>query len=265
MDAQGDLFSGSGFSVDTPRPHPNLPPCESLDDRSLVNELETAAMRRAVEICAEIGRRRLEAGLPALEALCRRFTGFGLERAIPEQTAALNALAMLGGSTAAAALARLITQGVLQGPGLLRAMSAAAELGSALSAETLLRLLRHDDAGIRAAAGRCVRPLASQDLPVALMRLLEDLHADVRDEAAMALARLGRMEARATLLDLLQRRPSAEIIEALVPIADEDCVILLGQLARRNTALRSSVLAALEAIDHPRAAAVLAALGHVTG
>ena len=38
-----------------------------------------------------MGRRRLTSAIPALEGLCRRFKGFGLEHAVPEQIAALNA------------------------------------------------------------------------------------------------------------------------------------------------------------------------------
>ena len=43
----------------------------------------------------------------ALEALCRRFRGFGLEHPVPEQTAALETLAEIGGTEAARAVKRI--------------------------------------------------------------------------------------------------------------------------------------------------------------
>src|SRR5207245_1765213 len=105
------------------------------------------------------GRRRLAAAVPALAALCRRFTGFGAERAVPEQDAALDGLAMIGGQDAAQAVAALIARGIVQGPSLRAAVRAAAQLRSALSADAVCSLLRHAEPGIRADACRCARPL----------------------------------------------------------------------------------------------------------
>ena len=44
-----------------------------------------------------------------------------------------------------------------------------------------------------------------------------------------------------------------EVIDAMAPLADEDCVILLGRVARAVPDLSGPVLNALDAIDHPRA------------
>ena len=52
-------------------------------------------------LAAEAGRRRLAAAVPSLETLCRRFSGFGIDRMVPEQAAALQALAAIGGREAA--------------------------------------------------------------------------------------------------------------------------------------------------------------------
>ncbi|MGH7089933.1 MAG: HEAT repeat domain-containing protein [Stellaceae bacterium] len=261
MGAQGDLFSACGFFIGPPRPAaPALQACETLDDRSLLAALDGARRARTVAICAEIATRRVSGAVPALEALCRRFLGYGVERAVPEQIAALGALEALGGSAAADALARIIAQGVVQGPGLRQAMRVATALGFALPNDAVLRLLRHDEPEIRAAACRFAGSAASPEIVAALAALLDELHAEVREAAAIALGRVGRFEARAPLLALLDRKPSAEIIEALAPIADEDCVILLGRVARKNRELRLTVLAALDAIDHPRAETLATAL-----
>ena len=87
----------------------------------------------------------MTAAIPALEALCRRFAGFGADRIVPEQAAAIDALAQIAGADAAEALARLIARRTVQGPCLQRAVAAAACLGAKLPAATVLELLRHDD------------------------------------------------------------------------------------------------------------------------
>jgi hypothetical protein len=44
-----------------------------------------------------------------------------------------------------------------------------------------------------------------------------------------------------------------EVIDAIAPLADEECVILLGRVAGAVPDLSGAVLNALDAIDHPRA------------
>jgi hypothetical protein len=60
---------------------------------------------------------------------------------------------------------------------------------------------------------------------------------------------------------IFARNPSAQIIDALAPIADEECVILLGRVARTVPDLSSAAFDALDAIDHPRALRILAEIG----
>ena len=43
-------------------------------------------------------------------------------------------------------------------------------------------------------------------------------------------------------------------------MADDECIVVLGRIARQHPALHDATLAALEAIDTPRASAVLAVL-----
>ena len=221
--------------------------------------LPHARISDSVALAAQAGRRHLTAAIPALEALCRRFAGFGADRIVPEQAAAIDALAQIAGSGAAQALARLIARRTVQGPCLQRAIGAAARLGAKLPAGTVMELLRHDDPAIRADACRFAQPAAEM---VALLRdLMDDLHRSVRMAAACALGLMGRGEVRPLLTRYLREEPSAELIDAISPIADEECIVLLGRVARTMPALSAAALDALGAINHPRALKILAEIG----
>src|ERR1700736_3500611 len=112
---QLDLFSVSSGPAerDVPgcTPEPTVT-CHTLDDGSLLAAIPDAGIRESVALVTEAGRRRLAAAIPVLEALCRRFAGFGADRIVPEQ-AALNALVMIGGSGAAQTLVRLIAKRIV--------------------------------------------------------------------------------------------------------------------------------------------------------
>jgi len=258
---QLDLFSGSGKPVDRPPPSgEERPPVlwTAIGDDALIDAILEVGLVEAPALIAEAGRRRLARATPALEALCRRFAGFGIEKVVPEQWAAFEALARIDGVDAARAVARLIAGRVVQGPTLKIAVDAAARLGAQLPPEIVLELLRHEDPQIRADACRCARrwPPAI----ALLIDLLDDLQPNVVVAAACALGRLGRAEARAVLARLLRDQPSPEIIESIVAVADEDCIVLLGRVGRRAPELADALLDALEAIDHPHARTVAAAI-----
>ena len=172
--------------------------------------------------------------------------------------AALEALAAIGGGEAARAAARIVAKGVVQGPALKVAVTAAAHLGSELPAAVVLALLLHAEASVRADACRCVR-VWPQAVP-SLFDLLGDPHSEVRAAAACALGRLGRREVLPALARLLQQAPSAQVIEAVTPIADEDCVVLLARIVRTMPDLADAALDALDVDDHPRAAQLVASL-----
>ena len=153
---QLDLFAAFGFPVEQPlRQHPaGLPAVTDLDDQALIAEIPTASLGDCAALTAEAARRKLAAAVPALEALCRSFAGFGIERVVPEQSAALRALGEIGGQNAAQAVSLLIARGVVQGPTFGHAVAVAAQLRVALPADLLRSLLRHADPGIRADACR---------------------------------------------------------------------------------------------------------------
>jgi hypothetical protein len=257
---QLDLFAASGipptqWAIGTTKPAALIP--RDLDDAALIAAIPDAGIADGPALAREAGQRALVAAIPALEALCRRFSGFGVDRAIPEQVASLEALATIGGREAAAVVERVIAKGMVQGPTLKIAVAAAAGLAANLPCDVVLVLLRHPDPGLRADACRCVR-VWPEAVPV-LLDLLDDLHVEVRTAAAFSLGRLGRREVLPTLVEFLKRAPSPDAIEAVTAIADEDCVVLLARLARTRPDLAEPALDALEVIDHPRAAQLLEA------
>src|SRR5439155_15055772 len=94
-----------------------------LDDEALIAAIPTSNLDDSTALTVEAARRRLAAAIPALENLCRRFAGFGIDHMVPEQSAALRALAVIGGRDAAQAVSQLIVQGAVQGPALCLAVS----------------------------------------------------------------------------------------------------------------------------------------------
>jgi hypothetical protein len=229
----------------------SAPAPDTMEDDELLAALLHATITDSRALAAEVGRRRMTAAVPALEALCGRFAGFGADRIVPEQAAAIDALAQIAGADAAQALARLIARRTVQGPCLQRAVSAAARLGAKLPAGSVMGLLRNDDPAIRADACRFAQ--ASPVVVAQLRDLLDDLQRPVRMAAACTLGLMGRNEVRPLLARYLREEPSAQLIDAVAPIADEECVILLGRIARTMPDLAAAALDALEAIEHPRA------------
>jgi hypothetical protein len=236
LDLFADGENASPSVVPPPTETPRRSPPSDLSDATLIAAIPKAGLVDTLALVTEAGRRRLVAAVPALEELCRRFVGFGSEQVIPEQAAALDALAMIGGPDAAAAVARIVYKRAVEGLAVSIALSAAARLGSELPRQIVLSLLRHVDRGVRAYACRCVRPWP-EVIPI-LVDLLDDLDADVATAAACALGHLRRPEGKRMLVDLLRTAPTAEIIDAIAAVADADCVVLLARIARHNRTWR---------------------------
>lgn len=226
-------------------------PPNSLEDAELIARIPKAGVVEAPLLAMEAGHRRLAGAISALEALCMRFAGFGVNRRIPEQETALDALAMIGGPDAGKSVAKIILNGAVQGPSMRTAVAAAARLKIVLPGDTISDLLQHDDGQLRANACRCA-PRDPKAMP-GLVACLQDHKPEVRHSAACALGRWGRQEALAPLTKLLQLAPTVDVIDAVTSVANEDSVILLGRLARTRPDLKDAALGALDAIDHPTA------------
>lgn len=146
----------------------------------------------------------------------------------------------------------------MQGLGLRYAVEAAARLGVGLPNRTALLLLQHPWPEVRAGACCCVR--RSAEVIAVLLELLGDLNGAVATEAACALGRMGRVESRGALARLLREEPTIDVIEAVCRVADEDCLALLGRIARGTTDLAEAALAALDSVEEPRAGEIAAAV-----
>jgi hypothetical protein len=253
-DPQLDLFAGSWAYETRPaaRPPPVVP--GELDDATLLAAIPTAGLPDGPALAREAGRRRLHAAVPVLEAYCRRFAGFGTQRAVAEQLAALEALHAIAGKEVADSVARIISRGWVQGPTLTTAVAVAAQLDCVLPGDVVAGLLRHADPAARADACRLARTPGVVD---ALIDLLDDLHREVAIEAACALARQGRGEGRPLLLLALKQAPSVPLINAVALIADRDCIVELGRIGAGKTPLARAARDALETIEHELAARIL--------
>jgi hypothetical protein len=158
---------------------------------------------------------------------------------------------MIGGRDARQSVTKVILKGAVQGPSMRTAVAAAGRLKIVLPSDMISELLQHDDGRMRVAACGCI-PGDPEVMPC-LAACLQDHEPEVRNSATCALGRLGRQEALAPLTHLLQLAPSVDVIDAVTSVANEDCVILLGRIARTRPDLKEAALEALDAIDHPTA------------
>ena len=251
---QLDLFAGPMPVPATHSLDKQVLDAAALSDAELIAAIPEAGIGECHTLAREAARRRLAAAVLALKALCLRHTGFGGQRVVPQQAAALDALAAIGCREASRAIGDLIRRGAVEGPGLTLAVAAAAQLGSPLPEAIITNLLRHDDPQIRAAAARCAKPWP-RTAPI-LIELLDDLHREVGMAAACALGQMGRAEARMPLLRALRDGPSEEIIDAAAGIGDEELIVLMGRTTTIRPDLTRTALEALETLDHPLAAKV---------
>jgi HEAT repeats len=259
-DQQLDLFSSAGTEAEWPLPHCIEQRLDAtvLDDQALIAAIPASERTDSIALAHEAGRRRLTAAVPDLESLCRRFSGFGRHRILPEQAAALCALGAIGGREAAQSISRLIVREAVQGPALNLAVNTAARIGSTFPVAVLQSLLRHAHPDIRAGACGCAR--RNPEVISVMIELLGDLNQDVVRSAACALGRMGRIEARPVLVKLLREQPSVDVVDAVSSVADEECMIQLGRIARTDPTLADAALDALEGTDHPRAEAIATAV-----
>ena len=252
---QPDLFDDHGrVEGEAARP-PGVavagPPAAALSDDELIAMVRQAGRSNVEALAAEVVSRSLAEGVPALEALWRRFSGFGVKVPYPEQRAVLSTLARLECEAARAALREIVLSRGLPSSLLPAAARAAAEAGLGLPAAFVAPLLAHEDTAVREAAFvLAVRAGIGGD---GLRVGLTDPSPAVRRLAAVAMGVRGDAAARQRLVEELERNPNAEAIEALAGIGDDDAIVHLGRCAERHPTLAQSVLDALRDIESAKA------------
>ena len=254
-DRQPDLFDDPGrIEGEAARPSnvaASGPPVAALSDGELIAMLPQAGRSNVEALTAEVMSRALAEAVPALQALWRRFAGFGVKVPYPEQRAVLSTLARLECEAARNALRDIVLSKGMPASLLPAAARAAAEAGLGLPAALVAPLMAHEDAAVRVAAfALAVRA------GVGVGRLREGLtdpSPAVRRLAAIALGVRGDAAAREHLVEELERNPTAEAIEALAGIGDEDAIVHLGRCAERHPALAKSVLDALRDLESEKA------------
>ena len=259
---QPDLFDARGRAdvrraperpARTAAPAPAL-----LADDELIARLADAGPSDIDALCREIAARSPAAAVPALEALWRRFHGFGIDRPLGEQCAVLETLARLSGAEARAALRRIVLSPGLPASLLPAALRAAADAGLVVPAPFVSGFLNHADAAMRGAAFD-LAPGAK----VAASRLrdgLSDPVSAVRRAAAVALARRGDASGRDVLIAALASAPSIAVVEALGAIGDDEAIVALGRCAMRHAAFAPGVIATLRDTGNARAGRLAARL-----
>ena len=217
-------------------------------------------------LCAEMVSRSLEAAVPALEELWRRFAGYGIGAPLVEQRAVLGTLAQLDCEAARAALKGIVLSKGLPASLLPAALRAAADAGLALPVAFVGPLLDHGDIAVREPAfALALKAGVRSDR---LRDGLGDASASVRRSAALAMGKRGDAGAREALIGELGGNPSSEVIEALALVADDDVVVHLGRCAARHPALAGTVLDILRDMESAKAARLarhLGASGRVSG
>ncbi len=263
---QPDLFDAPGEGLCNQFPStPPLPvtSLETCTDEELLEAIPLATVSHVDALCAEVVARSLMAAVPALEALWKRFIGFGPNRPYRQQEAVIGTLARLDGAPSHAALRRIVLSMTLPGSLLPLALQAAVEAQLALPARFVDPLLAHDETTVRRAAFSLA---LRSGVAVDLLRVgLRDPADGISRLAAIALGIRGDSEARPTLLRELARSPSSEIIEAVTAVWDDDVIVHLGRCAHRHPHLGRAVHDALHDIATPRALTVAGAIQVASG
>ena len=153
----------------------NAPPAlrlasSNLSDVALIAALPDSMLDDACVLAAEAARRRLSGRARACGVFAIVSSAMASTARTPEQAAALEALAAIGGPDASRSVGQMIAKGIVQGQTLAVAVAAASRLGVIFPPDVALMLLRHSSPSVRASACGCVR--ARRDIVTTLIELL---------------------------------------------------------------------------------------------
>jgi HEAT repeat protein len=189
-----------------------------------------------------------------LVRVCRRHAGFDRSRTVPEVVAALKALTAVGAADAAPAIERLVEQGALGHASVAAALRYFASVRHRPAAVLLRPHLDHDEAEVREAACTLAAVIGTRSHIERLLELCNDTSAEVIDAALIALGNLGHRPVKKILESRLQTASIDDIpriVDALVPVSDEETAVCLGRLVERvsDENVRCVVAEALAELD----------------
>ncbi len=230
----------------------------TLPDSELVELVAHADLSTIDALSEEVVTRSLEAAVPALERLWRRFHGFGINRPFREQGAVLETLARLSGPDVDSALRRIALGPNVPDSLLPVVLRVAADKQLELPASFVANFLDHGDAAIREPAFALA---ITANVPVLRLRIgLSDRLISIRRAAAVALASQGDASGRDVLISSLAHAPSVDLIEALGAIGDDEAIVALGRCATNFSEFAPRVVTLLRDLDSPRAERLAARL-----
>jgi hypothetical protein len=214
----------------------------------------TGKSRDLVPLIREVERRREATAVPLLVRVCRRHAGFDRSRAVPEVVAALKALTAVGATDAAPAILRLVEQNALGHASVAAALRYFASVRHRPATVLLSPHLNHDEAEVREAACTLAAVIGTRSNIERLLELCKDTSAEVIDAALIALGQLGHRPVKTVLESRLQTAAIDEIpkiVDALIPVSDEETAVSLGRLAERvsDENVRYVVAEALAELD----------------
>jgi len=247
--------------IDAPPPDRTEPQdVAAITREALLGALEaqyddpTVNSRDFVALITEVERRREARAAPLLVRVCRRHAGFDRSRAVPEVVAALKALTATGVADDAPVIMRLVEQGALGHASVAAAMQYLTTVRYRPAAALLCTHLTHDEAEVREAACALAAVIGSHSHIERLLELRTDTSAKVVDAAIISLGSLGHRPVKKLLESRLQTAAIDEIpkiVDALVPVSDEETAVCLGRLAERisDENVRRVVVEALGELD----------------
>ena len=231
------------------QPCDTLPPAETepqevaaMTREVLLDTLEsrfdnpTVDSRGLVTLIAEVERRRESTAVPLLVRVCRRHAGFDRSRTVPEVVAALKALTVVGATDAAPAIICFVKQNAFGQASVAAALRYFASVRHRPAAVLLGPHLDHDEAEVREAACILAAVVGTRSNIERLVELCTDTSAEVMEAALIALGQLGHRPVKKVLESRLQTAAVDEIpkiVDALIPVSDEETAVSLGRLVER--------------------------------
>lgn len=246
------------------RPVPDLHGDRLIDFLALHLYAEPPAEPSLLDLVAEAGSRRERRAVPLLLRVCRRFAGHDREAPATELRAAFDALARIGDAEAGPPLIELLEKDAFGPSGTAAALGCLAALRCRPAGRLVRGAARHPEPAVRQAACLLAGALARPEELEQVLPLASDPDRQVARAACLTLGRLGYRPAKPELEALLMRATPLDlpsVVEALVPVADDDTAVVLGRVAERcDEEGRIAIAEALGSIEAPGAVACLARL-----